>query len=213
MDFSLLKPLHSFGWYLHYILICYILFYAVWKIDRTDKERMILLITLFTAWFFIKSIVFIDEPFFLAARQMLAFPIGVYIGLRKDKYSEWSIKNSISVSLIVSSTIMYVFLHLPNVNNLPIVLYNFLALGTCTTCALGIIGLTYSLKILQNKGMAVMASFSFEIYIIHGYFIDILNNAENACGGVVAFFLYTAAGSVLLKVLTDFICRKQRRIS
>ncbi len=208
MDFSLLKPLHSFGWYLHYILICYILFYAVWKIGRTDKERMILLITLFTAWFFIKSIVFIDEPFFLVARQMLAFPIGVYIGLRKDNYSEWSIKNSISVSLIVSSTITYAFLHLPNVNNLPIVFYNFFALGTCTTCALGILGLTYSLKFLQNKGMAIIASFSFEIYIVHGYVIDILNNAENALGGIAGFLLYTVVGSVLLKVLADFIYRK-----
>lgn len=209
MDFSLLKPLHPFGWYLHYILICYILFYAVWKIVKTDKRRMILLITLFATWFFIKSIVFIDEPFFLAARQMLAFPIGVFIGMKKQEYSEWNMKNIIFVGLIVSSTIMYVLLHLSYVDNLPILLYNFFALGTCTICALGIIGLTYSLKFLQNKGMAIIASFSFEIYIVHGYFIDILSNTEIALGGVAGFLLYTVAGSILLKCLTDLIAKKK----
>lgn len=56
--------------------------------------------------------------------------------------------------------------------------------------------------------MAIIASFSFEIYIVHGYVIDILNNAENALGGIAGFLLYTVVGSVLLKVLADFIYRK-----
>lgn len=183
MDFSLLKPLHPFGWYLHYILVCYILFYVVWKVGKTDKQKIILLIALAATWFFIKSIVFIDEPFFLAARQMLAFPIGVFIGMKKLEDPEWSMKNIISIGLIVSSTAMYVLLHLPYLDNLPILLYNLFALGTCTICALGIIGFTYSLKFLQNKGMVIIASFSFEIYIVHGYFIESLSNTGNVLGG------------------------------
>lgn len=58
-----------------------------------------------------------------------------------------------------------------------------MALGTCTICALGIIGLTYSLKFLQNRGMMIISSISFEIYIVHGYFIDMLSNTKNAWGG------------------------------
>lgn len=57
-----------------------------------------------------------------------------------------------------------------------------MALGTCTICALGIIGLTYSLKFLQNRGMMIISSISFEIYIVHGYFIDMLSNTKNAWG-------------------------------
>lgn len=209
MDFSLLKPLHPFGWYLHYIWVCYILFYVVWKVGKTDKQRIILLIALFATWFFIKSIVFIDEPFFLAARQMLAFPIGVFIGMKQSGDPEWGIKNIISVGLIVGSTIMYVLLHLPYLDNLSIMLYNFFALGTCTICALGIIELTYSLKFLQNKGMVIISGFSFEIYIVHGYFIEILSNTENGMGGTAKFVLCTVAGSILLKCFTDVICKKK----
>lgn len=209
MDFSFLKPLHPFGWYLHYILICYILFYIIWKIGETDKQRIVLLIVLFSTWFFIKSIIVIDEPFFLAARQMLAFPIGVFIGMKKLRAPEWSMKNIISLGLIVSSTTVYVLLHMPYLDNLPILLYNLFALGTCTVCALGIIGLTYSLKLLQNKGMVIIAGFSFEIYIVHGYFIDNLSNTGNVLGGVAKFIFYTAAGSILLKCLTDFIWKKK----
>lgn len=59
MDFSLLRKIHPFGWYLHYILVWYILIYVVWKVDKTGKQKIILLIALFSVWFFIKSIVFI----------------------------------------------------------------------------------------------------------------------------------------------------------
>lgn len=83
-----------------------------------------------------------------------------------------------------------------------------MALGTCTICALGIIGLTYSLKFLQNRGMMIISSISFEIYIVHGYFIDMLSNTKNAWGGTVEFIFWTTAGNVLLKCFTDFICKR-----
>lgn len=209
LDFALLKPLHPFGWYLHFILICYILFYIVWKIGKTDKQKVILLTGLFAVWFLLKSLVFIDEPFFLEARQMLAFPIGVAVGLRQLEKRQCDSKNGISLALIVGSTFLYTLLHLPYLDNISIVLYNFMSLGTCTICALGIIGLTYSFRFLQNRGMIIVSSISFEIYIIHGYFIDIVSNTKNVWG-VAEFIFLTIVGSILLKYFTGIICKRRK---
>lgn len=209
LDFALLKPLHPFGWYLHFILICYILFYIVWKIGKTDRQKVILLMGLFGVWFLLKSLVFIDEPFFLEARQMLAFPIGVAIGLRQLESRQYDSKKGSSLASIVGSTFLYALLHLPYLDNISIVLYNFMALGTCTMCALGIIGLTYSFRVLQNKGMIIVSSISFEIYIVHGYFIDIVSNSKNVWGAV-EFISLTIVGSILLKYFTDIICKRRK---
>ena len=114
---------------------------------------------------------------------MLAFPIGVAIGLRQLESRQYDSKKGSSLASIVGSTFLYALLHLPYLDNISIVLYNFMALGTCTMCALGIIGLTYSFRVLQNKGMIIVSSISFEIYIVHGYFIDIVSNSKNVWGG------------------------------
>lgn len=87
-------------------------------------------------------------------KESLLFDIKCF--LRQLESRQYDSKKGSSLASIVGSTFLYALLHLPYLDNISIVLYNFMALGTCTMCALGIIGLTYSFRVLQNKGMIIV---------------------------------------------------------
>lgn len=85
LDFFFLKSATSYGWFMGYIVICYLIFYAVKRFAPVEK-RMAVLIGAFVAWFVLESAFFAnpDMPF-LRARQMLAFPCGVLLAKHKEK--------------------------------------------------------------------------------------------------------------------------------
>lgn len=86
LDFCFLKPATSYGWFMGYIVICYLIFYAVKMLIKDRRMQMVALFGLFAIWFVLESIFFAnpDMPF-LRARQMLSFPVGVLLALNKDK--------------------------------------------------------------------------------------------------------------------------------
>ena len=92
-DFLFIKPATAYGWFMQYIIICYILFYTI-KISKekfllNDKRELAVFIAFFVILFIIESTINVnpDMPF-LKARQVLSFPFGIFIA----KYRE-SIKN------------------------------------------------------------------------------------------------------------------------
>lgn len=86
LDFSFLKPATSYGWFMGYIVICYLVFYAVKRLIKDSRMQMVTLFGAFAIWFVLESVFFAnpDMPF-LRARQMLSFPVGVLLALNKDK--------------------------------------------------------------------------------------------------------------------------------
>lgn len=206
MDVTLLKPLHPFGWYLHYILICYVLFYIITRFVQSDRNRIALILMIFAGWFFLKSFLWIDDVPFLQARQMLAFPIGVIFAVYPRRGGILK-KVSNSIIIILVATILYGTLHLSCASGMPLVLYNILTLGTCTFCALGVIGIVYKLSFLQNYGLAIVSAVSFELYIVHGYFVSIL--LENGgTWGLIKFIGCTIICTVILYLCTENINKK-----
>ena len=85
LDFFFLKPATGYGWFMGYIVICYLIFYAVKRFVPAEK-RMAVLIGAFVVWFVLESVFFAnpDMPF-LRARQMLSFPCGVLLAKHKEK--------------------------------------------------------------------------------------------------------------------------------
>lgn len=85
LDFFFLKPATSYGWFMGYIVICYLIFYAVKRFVPAEK-RMAVLVGAFVAWFVLESIFFSnpDMPF-LRARQMMSFPCGILLAMHKKK--------------------------------------------------------------------------------------------------------------------------------
>lgn len=85
LDFFFLKPATGYGWFMGYIVICYLIFYAVKRFVPVKKRRAVL-VGAFVAWFVLESVFFAnpDMPF-LRARQMLSFPCGVLLAKHKGK--------------------------------------------------------------------------------------------------------------------------------
>lgn len=88
LDFFFLKPATGYGWFMGYIVICYLIFYSVKRFVLAEK-RMAVLVGAFVAWFVLESVFFAnpDMPF-LKARQMLSFPCGILLAKHKKKIEE-----------------------------------------------------------------------------------------------------------------------------
>ena len=86
LDFCFLRSATSYGWFMGYIVICYLIFYAVKRLIKDNRMQMVTLLGAFAIWFVLESIFFAnpDMPF-LRARQMLSFPAGVLLAVNKDK--------------------------------------------------------------------------------------------------------------------------------
>lgn len=73
---------------MQYIVICYILFYSVKRVVNAGlvKTQLVYIFGMFSIWFIIESL-FLREPNmpFLKARQMFAFPCGMFVAEYKDR--------------------------------------------------------------------------------------------------------------------------------
>ena len=112
LDFCFLKPATSYGWFMGYIVICYLIFYAVKKLIK-EKQNMqtIVLVGVFAIWFALESVFFAnpDMPF-LRARQMLSFPAGVLLAVNKDKIEQTLTKTK-NVLILTGGGYSVPFLH------------------------------------------------------------------------------------------------------
>lgn len=198
LDFLLIMPKHPFGWYLRFIVVCYLIFYLSWKVFKSLKMRFGCLLVLFIVWFMIRSTIWIDSTPFLQARQILAFPIGVCIANMPNEFlkkwgGHWNCIGSIC--FIMVGTGIYGFLHLEIITTNTLILYNAISLFTCTVCAMGVIILIDVWKLLQNSGIKYVATVSYELYLVHGYTCCLLGNGYVALG---EFILFTIAGAIVL---------------
>jgi len=85
LDVTFLRPATSYGWFMGYILICYLIFYLVWQFVPA-KRRLVTLFSVFGIWFILESVFFANSDMpFLRARQMFSFPCGVFLAMHKGK--------------------------------------------------------------------------------------------------------------------------------
>ena len=86
MDFAFIKPATSYGWFMGYIVICYLIFYTVKRFIKDSKMQTMALLGAFAIWFVLESVFFANPDIpFLRARQMLSFPVGVLLAMMKEK--------------------------------------------------------------------------------------------------------------------------------
>ena len=86
LDFCFLKPATGYGWFMGYIVICYLIFYGAKRFVPDKKTQARTLFGAFAVWFVLESVFFADQNMpFLQARQMLSFPCGVLLAMNKEK--------------------------------------------------------------------------------------------------------------------------------
>lgn len=85
-DFIFIKPATSYGWFMGYIIFCYLIFYIVNKIVLDSERKFFVLLGIFIIWFCIESLFFANPNMpFLRARQMISFPSGILLAMKKEK--------------------------------------------------------------------------------------------------------------------------------
>lgn len=128
LDYCFLKPATSYGWFMGYIVICYLIFYAVKRLIKDSKTQTMFLLGAFGIWFMLESIFFAnpDMPF-LRARQMLSFPAGVLLAVNKDQIERTLTKTKNILILTGGGTVCLLFMAITQLNavkNLPYIVSN-----------------------------------------------------------------------------------------
>ncbi len=115
-------------------------------------------------------------------------------------------RSSVAVCIlaVIVATGIYGFLHTSMCDGIPNIAYNFIALFTCELCAIGIIGSSYYVKPFWNKGMTIVSAISYELYIIHGYFV---RGLDGTIYGLLLFILGVVVCSLVLYLIERFINR------
>lgn len=208
LDFCFSKPATAYGWFMGYIVTCYLLFYAVKKLVKDSRMQMLALFGVFAIWFVLESAFFVnpDMPF-LRARQMLSFPIGVLLAANKNQIERTLTKTKNILILMGGGTVCVLFMAITQLNvvkNLPYLVSNAMALLTCLPMAIGIMafGKSFS-ELFENKMLAVAGMISYEIYLVHAFTLGMI---KPSVVSVIAFVVVT----VTLAYVTYFTIGKMK---
>ena len=109
LDFCFLKPATSYGWFMSYIVICYLIFYAVKRLIKDCKIQMLALFGTFAIWFVLESVFFANPVMpFLRARQMMSFLSGVLLAVNKDQI-ERTLPKTKNILILTGGGVRYAF--------------------------------------------------------------------------------------------------------
>lgn len=200
LDFCFLKPATSYGWFMGYIVICYLIFYTAKRLIKESKMQTIVLLGVFAIWFVLESMFFVnpDMPF-LRARQMLSFPVGVLLAANKNQIERTLTKTKNLLILMGGGTVCLLFMaitQLHAVKNLPYIVSNVMALLTCLPMAIGIMvfGKSFS-GLFENKMLATTGMISYEIYLVHAFTLGIVKQS------IISVFIFVVVTYVLAYIL------------
>jgi len=206
LDSVLIKPALGSGWFMQYIMICYLLFFLVKltvikiKPGEPDRVEKRMLYGLFLTWFVIDSLFFADPAMpFLKARQMLCFPFGVSIAKDRDAFEKMVSKHGVAFFGGVTGLLFMGITQLPAVKATPFIIQNALSLFTVFPLAIAMLNVTKSrIWLLNNWMLEQIGLVSFEIYLVHVFTMETIQASWSS----LAFFLgITAVGVGLLHML------------
>lgn len=179
LDFCFLKPATGYGWFMGYIVICYLIFNAVKKLVKDSRMQTLVLFGAFAIWFVLDSVFFANPNMpFLRARQMLSFPVGVLLAMNKDKIEQTLTKTKNILILTGGGTACLLFMAITQLNavkSLPYLVSNAMALLTCLPMAIGIMVFGKSFGgLFENKMLATTGMISYEIYLVHAFTLGMI---------------------------------------
>lgn len=192
------------NWYLQFLAICYIVFFVIKIIAANAKNKkcesalwwLYILIA-----FVIYSVYIADESApFLQARQVMCFPLGLYIA--QNTYEvERKLNKCGWLGIILLGVVGIAFMgitQMPYVKSMPYIISNSMALLTCLPLAISVlIFMTNYPKMLYNKMLEFCGIISYELFLVHIKTLSILNNTVQSW---IAFSLLTAFCVAILYV-------------
>lgn len=195
------------NWFIRYIVVCYIIFYAIkqiveyYKID--ENQELALFCLTIVVWFVIDSI-FIANPGmpFLAARQMPSFVFGMVMAKKKSLYEFIFSKKYV---IILGGGIGILFMGLTQlhiIKTLPYLVSNAFALFTVFPLALAGIGIIKYFPILSTRRyLMFLGTVSYEIFLVHG---QMENHIRDSSESAILVFI----GTLMLSIILHKVIRK-----
>lgn len=196
------------GWFMQYILVCYIIFWVckkiVVKFKFNDCVELKIFIVAFAVWFVVDSIFFAnpDMPF-IAARQMLSFPFGILLAKKQQKFeiliTNKPIKNLIMFEggITILALVVVMLTQFQAVKKLPYIVSNILTLGTVFPLAIVVVILVMLWrKITSNRFLLNVGLVSYEVYLVHNFTGYLITDTFLS---VIISLLVTGACAIVLK--------------
>ena len=191
---------------MQFIMISYLIFYLVCiiveKTDayKTDGLKMRLLCGFFLIWFIVDGLFFAQPAMpFLKARQMICFPFGIAIAKNRDYFEK---KLSHPAVVLIGGFIGLLFMRITQlkvVKMAPFLIQNCLSLFTLFPLALAVLTVTNRRKwLLNNSVLKWTGEISFELYLVHMFTLQMLNNAPLS---LFVFIAVTIAGAWLYHII------------
>ncbi len=202
------KPTLGFEWFVHYIVICYVLFYCIQLVvtkrasEEMEKRGEKLFYGSFLLWFLIDSLFLADPAMpFLRARQMLSFPLGVSIAKHRKRAEAFFAKPEISHISIVVGILFMAVTQLRAIKELPYLIQNMLSLCTVLPLAVALISITDRWRRLtDNSTLKALGLISYEVYLVHVFTLVLLRETP---GSAFIFIGATLIGSSGLHMIME----------
>lgn len=195
LDILLINPKYINGWYLSYILMWYVLFYATMrmKIKHSYKPYILLAISILSFFVFSKL-----SP--IRAEQSLSFIIGVFFAeFNKSEVIHKFIKWRYSFALLAIGILSLAIKQTSFIRSANCFIYSFVEMGIKLPCALGIILFVFLLlKQINFKSIYLTGLISYELYLIHGYILEFV---PETLLGALLFIAVTGVASTLLRLV------------
>lgn len=156
--------------------------------------------TAFAVWFVIDSL-FLANPDmpFLRARQMMAFPCGIFIAMYKDLVEQYAKKPLMIIGAGITGMGFMAITQLDIIKNMPYLTSNVLSLFTVMPLAIAILGITAAIPMLLKSGtLRGIGVISYEIYLIHAFTLTLV---KTSILHIVLFLIVTVMLAILLHQL------------
>lgn len=140
----------------------------------------------------------------LRARQMLSFPAGILLAMKKEEIERHLTQTKSMQILMGGGTACLLFMAITQlhiVKALPYLASNVLSLPTCLPMAIGIIAFGKNFnRIFENKALHIIGLMSYEIYLVHAFTLHIINGAGL---NVIEFIILTSLCAFVLYIGTN----------
>ncbi len=199
-DIFLISPLHNYGWYLNHLLLWYILFYIVMRVSLLRKYKILIFTIISVCMFFC-----LRE---LRAEQSLSFLAGIL--LSEYKQSTFVIKTTnwkYGLLLLLLGVSFLALKQIPFIREMPQILFNLVQLMIKFPCGLGVCFIAIDLaKKINMKLFVFVGSFSYELYLLHGYAIQY--TPHSLMGAVICI-----SASVVAAILLHWFLSKANNLN
>lgn len=192
LELLFIKMQHPYGWYLQYLLVCYVLFYLGMRFIEDTRIRYVIWGTVAASTF-----VFCSN---LRGEQAISFLAGILLAEYLGDAANMSLGRRHAFAgggLLILSVCLLAVKQLPIARVYPHV-YTLLNLLLKTSCAAGLL-LISGYKPVMKRIVCQFGVISYALYLVHGYFMWIVSS------GVTGFYLLDAVLMLAVSLATAWV--------